>query len=99
AGANGAASATGAGEAIMKGCLCREAVRLLLQLGAQGAAVRAIGDLYAGTGGEAGLVMVDSTGRLGYAHNAATMEIAVFAPPGDIRHVIVEPTAKGPNLL
>lgn len=97
AGANGAASATGAGEAIMKGCLCREAVRLLLQLGAQRAALQAIDDLYAATGGEAGLVMVDSTGRIGYAHNAQAMQIAVFAPPGDIHHLLVDPSAKGPH--
>ncbi len=93
----GAASATGTGEAIMKGCLCREAIALLARIGVQRAAVRAIEDLYAATGGEAGLVMVDSSGRFGYAHNAQAMEIALFAPPGEIRHLVLDPVAKGPN--
>jgi L-asparaginase / beta-aspartyl-peptidase len=93
----GAASATGTGEAIMKGCLCREAIALLARIGVQQAAVRAIDNLYAATDGEAGLVMVDSSGRFGYAHNAQSMEIALFAPPGEIRHLVLEPVAKGPS--
>jgi L-asparaginase / beta-aspartyl-peptidase len=92
----GAASATGAGEAILKSCLCREAIALTARIGVQRAAVRAINDLYAGTDGEAGLVMVDSSGHFGYAHNAQAMEIALFAPPGAIRHLVLEPLAKGP---
>ena len=91
AAANGAASATGVGEAIMKACLCREAVRLLSHLGAQKAAVRAIDDLYSATGGEAGLVMVDSSGRPGYAHNAQAMEIALFVSAGEIHHLVLDP--------
>jgi len=90
AAAIGAASATGTGEAIMKACLCREAVRLL-SARVQRAAVQAIDDFYNATGGEAGLVMVDSQGRCGYAHNAQAMEIALFEPPGDIRHLILDP--------
>jgi beta-aspartyl-peptidase (threonine type) len=93
----GAASATGTGEAILKGGLCREAIALLARISVQRAAVRAIEDLYAATGGEAGLVMVDSSGRFGYAHNAQAMEIALFAPPGEIRHLVLDPVAKGPN--
>jgi L-asparaginase / beta-aspartyl-peptidase len=90
----GAVSATGAGEAIMKACLCRDAIALAARIGVQRAAVRAISDLYAATGGEAGLVMVDSSGRFGYAHNAQAMEIALFASPGKIRHLVLEPIAK-----
>jgi beta-aspartyl-peptidase (threonine type) len=97
AGKIGAASATGCGEAIMKACLCREAVALLGRIGVQSAAVHAIEDLYAATGGEAGLVIIDSNGRFGYAHNAQAMEIALFAPPGDIRHLVLSPVAKGPT--
>ena len=93
----GAASATGTGEAIMKGCVCREAIALLSRIGAQRAAVRTIDELYAATGGEAGLVMVDSSGHFGYAHNAQAMEIALFAPPGEVRHLVLEPVAKGPS--
>jgi len=91
----GAASATGTGEAIMKGCLCREAIALLSRIDAHRAAVRAIDDLYAAMGGEAGLVMVDSGGRFGYAHNAQAMEIALFAPPGEVRHLVLEPVTRG----
>ncbi|MBV8452849.1 MAG: isoaspartyl peptidase/L-asparaginase [Deltaproteobacteria bacterium] len=93
----GAASATGTGEAIMKSCLCREAIALLARIGAPRASVQAIDDLYAATGGEAGLVMVDSSGRFGYAHNAQSMEIALFTPPGEVRHLVLEPVAKGPS--
>ncbi len=95
AAANGAASATGTGEAIMKSCLCREAVALLTGVGAQRAAVRAINVLYASTGAEAGLIMIDSRARFGYAHNAEAMEIALFAHPGEIRHLVLDPIAVG----
>jgi isoaspartyl peptidase/L-asparaginase-like protein (Ntn-hydrolase superfamily) len=87
----GAASATGAGEAIMKAGLCREAIGLLARKGVQGAAVRAIHHFHAATGNEAGLVIVDSSGHFGYAHNAQAMEIALFAPPSEVRHLVLEP--------
>jgi L-asparaginase / beta-aspartyl-peptidase len=90
----GAASATGAGEAIMKAGLCREAIRLL-RLGAQKAVMKAIDDFCIATGGEAGLIMVDWRGQFGYAHNAQAMEIAVYEQPGDIRHLVLDPIAKG----
>jgi beta-aspartyl-peptidase (threonine type) len=92
-----AASATGAGEAIMKVCLCRTAVALLPRMSAQQAAVRAIEKLHAATGGEAGLVMVDAEGRFGYAHNAQAMEIALCGRDGEIRHLTLEPAVKGPT--
>jgi beta-aspartyl-peptidase (threonine type) len=92
----GAASATGTGEAIMKACLCRQAVELLARAPAQTAAVRAIDGFYASTGGEAGLVMIDSHGRFGYAHNAQSMEVALFARSGDIRHLVLDPAVKSP---
>jgi L-asparaginase / beta-aspartyl-peptidase len=86
----GAASATGAGEAIMKAGLCREAMALLPRIGVQRAAACAISDLFAATGGEAGLVMVDSSGRFGYAHNAQAMEIALCTLPGEVCHLLLE---------
>jgi L-asparaginase / beta-aspartyl-peptidase len=92
----GAASATGAGETIMKACLCREAITYLTLISVQKAAVRAIDHLYATTGGEAGLVIVDSSGRFGYAHNAQAMEIALSAPPGEVRHLVLEPVEREP---
>jgi len=94
ANSRGAASATGAGEAIMKAGLCREAVRLTPRLGVQEAAQRAIEELHGATGGEAGVIIVDSRGRLGYAHNAQAMEIALLAPSGEIEHLAVPATKK-----
>jgi len=93
---NGAASATGSGEMIMKSCLCREAASLIIRIGVKRAATRAINNLYWATRGEAGLVMVDASGRFGFAHNAQAMEIALFEAPGEVRHLVLETTAKGP---
>jgi len=73
--------------------LCHEAVRLL-RVGAQRAAERAIDNFHAATGGEAGLIILDSGGRYGYAHNAQAMEIALL-DQGDIRHVVLGPITKG----
>jgi L-asparaginase / beta-aspartyl-peptidase len=92
----GAASATGTGEAIMKACLCRDALQRV-RVGVQKAAVRAIERFCATTGGEAGLVMVDCRGRFGYAHNAQAMEIAVFEQ-GVIRYLVLDPIAEKPAL-
>ena len=82
----GAASATGIGEAIMKHTLCREAVRLLAHNNPDRAAKLAIESLRRATGGEAGVIIVDRLGRIGYAHNAEMMEIAIFTPASGIRH-------------
>ena len=86
----GAASSTGTGEAIMKVGLCREAITMLARAAAPEAALRAIKHLYAATGGEAGLVMVDSAGCFGYAHNAPAMEIAMLEPAGRVRYRVVK---------
>jgi beta-aspartyl-peptidase (threonine type) len=82
----GAASATGAGEAIMKVALCREAVLALSRASAQEAAATRITNLFAETGAEAGIVMVDVHGHFGFAHNAQAMEVAMFDPVGGVRH-------------
>jgi len=74
----GAASATGQGEAIMKAALCREAVVALGRGEPRAAAERAIAELAALTGGQAGVVVIDRRGRLGYAHNAEAMDVAMF---------------------
>ncbi|HKV55857.1 MAG TPA: isoaspartyl peptidase/L-asparaginase [Candidatus Binataceae bacterium] len=96
AGPNGAASATGTGEAILKVGLCRLAIDLAARSSSARAALSAIRRLYAATGGEAGVVMVDASGRLGYAHNAQAMEVAMFERGGKIRHVALEPSVKRP---
>ena len=80
AGPGGAASATGFGEAIMKATLCREVVMLLARTTPARAANAAIRTLERATGGEAGVIVVDQRGRLGYAHNAQAMDIATFTP-------------------
>ena len=76
--APGAASATGQGESIMKATLCREAVAALRRGDPRRVAEHAIAELIAVTGGQAGVVMIDRRGRLGYAHNAEAMDVAMF---------------------
>jgi beta-aspartyl-peptidase (threonine type) len=85
AGPAGAASATGFGEAIMKATLCRAAVTLLARTTPARAASAAIETLERATGGEAGVIVVDQRGRLGYAHNAQAMDIATFTPAEGIK--------------
>src|SRR5579875_2919153 len=82
----GAASATGMGEAIMKTTLCREVVRIAARTTPGRAAVVAIRMMEESAGGEAGVIVVDRRGRLGYAHNAQAMDIATFTPADGIRH-------------
>jgi beta-aspartyl-peptidase (threonine type) len=76
----GAASATGQGEAIMKTTLCREAVLAMRRGDPREVAERVIQELGTITGGQAGVILVDRAGRLGYAHNAEVMDIASFDP-------------------
>jgi beta-aspartyl-peptidase (threonine type) len=91
--ARGGASATGEGEAIMRVGLCREAVTALARNRAQAAAERAIAMIAEATGAQAGVIVVDSAGGLGYAHNAEVMEMALFHPLDGIHHQVVEPFA------
>lgn len=76
--ADGAASATGQGEAIMKAALCREAVAALRRGAAHAVAERAIAEMAARIGGQAGIVVIDRHGRLGCAHNADVMDVGMF---------------------
>jgi L-asparaginase / beta-aspartyl-peptidase len=93
AAASGGASATGEGEAIMRVALCREAVVALGRNRAQAAAERAIAMVADATAGQAGVIVVDSAGGFGCAHNAEVMEIALFHPPEGLRHRVLEPLA------
>jgi beta-aspartyl-peptidase (threonine type) len=95
--ASGAASATGTGEAIMKAGLCREAVRLIPRLGVREAARHAIQELATRIGGEAGVIVVDRKGRLGYAHNAQALEVAFFTSSGQIHHLVIDRAGKAPR--
>ena len=90
----GAASATGHGEAIILTSLCREAV-LALEAGSPSAVARdAIAEMIDVTGAQAGIILVDRRGRIGYAHNAASMQVARFDPVGGVRHLALEPIPK-----
>lgn len=91
ANARGAASATGSGEAIMKVSLCHEAVMLLGRMPPRTAAQSVIASLARETGGQAGVILVDRNGRVGYAHNTRMMDIAMFSPTGGIHHAAVGP--------
>ncbi|RJS99037.1 isoaspartyl peptidase/L-asparaginase [Halococcus sp. IIIV-5B] len=71
----GGASATGAGEDIVRVTLTRETVRQL-EAGAspQTAADRALAEFDEVTGSTAGLIVLDSEGRAGSAYNSAAMQ-------------------------
>jgi beta-aspartyl-peptidase (threonine type) len=91
ASALGAASATGHGEAIIVASLCRETVAALGKAAPTAIAQRKIAELIAPQEREAGIVLVDKRGRVGYAHNAETMEVAMFDASGGMRHERVAP--------
>lgn len=84
ASARGAASATGVGEAILRAGLCRGAVEALGRGTPHAAAERAIRML---DGAEAGVILIDAKGRIGFAHSAQAMEIATFDPFVGTRHL------------
>ncbi len=91
AGAPGAASATGHGEAIIMTNLCREAVRALERGTPERIARRIISSLIVPLGSEAGIVLVDRRGRVGYAHNAESMEVGIFDSSGGFGHLWTKP--------
>jgi L-asparaginase / beta-aspartyl-peptidase len=89
----GAASATGQGEAIILTALCREAVLALADAAPQAVAREAILEMIDATGAEAGVILIDRRGRIGYAHNAASMQVARYDPAGGVQHLWLEPIA------
>jgi len=91
AGSLGAASATGFGEAIIKLTLCRDAISALRLCHPQIAADRVVANLGGSTGSVAGIIIVDRRGRLGFAHNATSMEIAYSSSSTAIRHQRLKP--------
>lgn len=92
--ARGAASATGQGEPIMKLALCHEAVAAMRRGEPRVVAERAIAQLAAATGGQAGLILIDRHGRLGYAHNAEVMDIAMFEGARGFKYRWVAPLVR-----
>jgi L-asparaginase / beta-aspartyl-peptidase len=89
----GAASATGQGEAIILTALCREAVLVLADAAPQAVAREAIGEMIDATGAEAGIILIDRRGRIGYAHNAASMQVARYDSVGGLQHLWLAPIA------
>jgi beta-aspartyl-peptidase (threonine type) len=73
----GAASCTGNGEAVIKLALAKTALEFL-EMGEEpmAAARRAVGELTARTGAEAGIILLDRYGRIGIARNTAQMACA-----------------------
>jgi beta-aspartyl-peptidase (threonine type) len=73
----GAGSATGKGESIIRTTLTRSAVEWLRDgRDPMRAARRAVELLEKRTQSEAGLILIDALGRIGYAHNAPAMNVA-----------------------
>ena len=89
----GGASATGQGEAIILTALCREAVLALADASPQAVAREAILEMIDATGAEAGVILVDRRGRIGYAHNAASMQVARYDPAAGVQHLWLAPIA------
>ena len=89
----GAASATGQGEAIILTALCREAVLALADASPTAVAREAIAEMIDATGAEAGVILIDRRGRIGYAHNAASMQVARYDPAGGVQHLWLAPIA------
>ena len=76
----GAGSATGNGEAILRTTLTRTAIELLRDgRGPTQAAQVAVELLRKRTGGEAGVVLIDPLGRVGYAYNTPAMSVAFLS--------------------
>ena len=86
----GAASATGPGEAIMRTTLGRVAVDAMKKGGVpREAASHAIAELVARVGADAGIILVDGKGRVGWARSTPGMSWAAVweglgAPEGGI---------------
>ncbi|MGH8007388.1 MAG: isoaspartyl peptidase/L-asparaginase family protein, partial [Candidatus Binatia bacterium] len=76
----GAGSATGPGEAIIRSTLTRTAVELLRDgKDPTQTAQTVLARLQQRTGHEAGLILIDALGRVGYAHNTPAMNLAFFS--------------------
>lgn len=76
----GACSNTGHGESMMRLCLAKTAIDWMRQgVPAEDAARRAIALIGERTGGSGGTILIDRSGRLGWARNTATMSWAACA--------------------
>jgi beta-aspartyl-peptidase (threonine type) len=89
----GAASATGHGEAIIATSLCREAVAALERRSPHEAASRMVTGALSPLGAQGGIIMVDRRGRIGFAHNAESMQVGAYQPGAGLRHHQAEPVS------
>jgi beta-aspartyl-peptidase (threonine type) len=80
----GAASATGWGEAIMKILMSKTACDLLKNYDADRAAQMAVDLLAQKVQGWGGIIMIDSRGKYGFAHNTTKMAFAYALPSGQV---------------
>lgn len=87
----GAASATGQGEAIIRAMLCRAVVEACAVASPRVAARRVITSHIARSGAEAGVIAVDRRGRIAFAHNAATMQVASYDASRGLHHQWIAP--------
>src|SRR5579862_920206 len=90
-----AASATGHGEAIIRASLCRETVEAVGRSALDYVARRTITELIVPQSSEAGIVLVDRRGHVGYAHNAGAMDAGIFDTVGGVRFLRVAPMPHG----
>lgn len=90
----GAASATGQGEAIIVTSLCREATMAMAEASPPRVAQEAIEELIDSTSAEAGIILVDRKARMGYAHNAATMQVGTYDSARGLQHLWLDPIGK-----
>lgn len=85
----GGVSCTGSGEAIIRVVLGKTAVDLLKAgYDPQDAAERAIAVLKEKTGAEAGLILIDPHGGIGFAHNATHMATAFIDAAAEVQAVV-----------
>ena len=91
----GAASATGLGEAIIRLGLCRAAVMALRSVSVHAAAARAIAAINR-IPADAGIIVIDRQGNIGYAHNA-DMGVAMFDSERGLRYERPRPNRTSPN--
>jgi beta-aspartyl-peptidase (threonine type) len=86
----GACSATGPGEAILRVLVARDALdRIRAGTAAAEAAPRALEELHARTGAQAGLILIDAAGRPCIAHTTPSMAFALARSGAEIESGVV----------
>jgi len=76
---------------IMMASLCRETVEAFGASSPTRVAQIKVAELIAPQGYEAGIILVDRNRRVGYAHNAETMEVGIFHSSSGLTHRWAEP--------